>query len=110
MEKNKNNYLDDVLEIFEEFSNISEDLYTSEELLSSADNLLKIAKGKISRKKIYEHAPKTYVHSSDTFLKITKNPWSEFKDFHEMILPYNDNNYENTNSYATFEQINQGWV
>ena len=110
MEKNKNKNLNDIFEIFNEFSKVSNKKYTSQELLSSADNLIKIAKGKISKKKIFNQAYKPSMHSSDTYLKMTEDPWSSYHDFRRNVLPYDDNDFAHTSSFPSFREINEGWV
>lgn len=105
----KHNYLDEVIEVFSEFSEISDGLFTSEELLLASDNFLKISKGSVTNKKVYEGSPKPSTHSRDTFIAMTKNSWNLMRDFKKNVECYDNYEMMGLSGYQSFQSINQGW-
>lgn len=108
--KNYNpSYLDEVIEVFSEFSEISGGLFSSEELLLASDNFLKISNGSVTKKKVYEGAFKPSIHSRDTFIAMTKNSWNLMRDFKKNVECYDNCEWTGISGYQSFQSINQGW-
>ena len=106
--KNYNpSYLDDVIEVFSEFSEISGGLFTSEELLLASDNFLKISNGSVTKKKVFEGSWKPSTHSRDTFIAMTKNSWNLMRDYKNTVDCYDCCDRTGFSGYQSFQTINQ---
>ena len=69
---------------------------------------MKIFKGSVSKKKVFEGSWKPSVHSRDTFIAITKNSWDTMKDYHKNIESYDNCELSGFSGYQSFQYINQG--
>ena len=79
----KQSKLDEVIEVFTEFSDLDDGEFSSKELFLAANNFLEIARGKISKEKINERQGYPSYYAQDTYTVKTKN---QFKTYYLYII------------------------
>ena len=103
------NKLDEVIEVFTEFSDLDDGEFSSKELFIAANNFLEIARGKISKEKINDRQGRPSYYSQDTYTVMTKKPWKTYYEYYSSnqlnvpcCLDWNE-------GFNKFNQINMGW-
>ena len=101
--------LDEVIEVFSEFSNLNEDDFSTSELFNAAHNFIEISRGKIAKDKVRETGKVPTSYSRDTYLVMTKSPWKNMYDYHQQNQLIDYCCLDWNKGYSSFEEINQGW-
>ena len=70
--------LDEVIEIFTEFSDLDDGEFSAKELFLAANNFLEIARGKISKEKINDRKGYPSYYAQDIYTVMTKKPWKTY--------------------------------
>ena len=100
--------LDEVIEIFTEFSDLDDGEFSSKELFLAANNFIEITRGKISKEKVNDRKAYPTYHAQDTYTVMTGKSWKtycEHYDANQLSDPCcNDWNQ----SFKKFNQINMG--
>lgn len=101
--------VNEVIEVFSEFSGLNDKEFSNSELFDAARNFIEIANGKITKEKIREGARTPTYYSRDTYSIMTKSPWKNLYEYHEQNQLLDHCCLEWNEPYELFEQINQGW-
>ena len=97
--------LDEVIEIFTEFSDLDDGEFSAKELFLAANNFIDIARGKISKEKVNDRNGYTSYYAQDTYTVMTRKPWKNLYDYygtHDFCDHY-------SRSWDKFNQISKGW-
>ena len=101
--------LDEVIEIFSEFSDLDDGEFSSKELFLAANNFIDIARGKVSKEKVNDRKGYPSYYAQDTYTVMTRKPWKtycEHYDANQLSDPCcNDWNQ----GFNKFNQISMGW-
>ncbi|MDC0457444.1 hypothetical protein OAM56_05935 [Alphaproteobacteria bacterium] len=97
--------LNEVIEIFDEFSDLNDGEFSSEELFHAASNFIEIARGKISKEKVNDRKGYPSYYAQDTYTVMTRKPWKtlyEYYGAYDFCDQYSDN-------WNRYNQISKGW-
>jgi hypothetical protein len=100
--------LDEVIDVFTEFSDINDGEFSSKEIFLAANNLIEIARGKVSKDKINDRQGYPSYYAQDTYIVMTRKPWKTYcedYDANQLSDPCcNDWNQ----GFNKFNEINMG--
>ena len=101
--------LDEVIEIFTEFSDLDDGEFSSKELFLAANNFIEIARGKISKHKINDRQGYPSYYAQDTYTVMTKKPWKTYCEHYNANQLHDPCCLDWNQGFNKFNQINVGW-